>query len=230
MISRRRFLINGSALAAASGVLPGQVEAGFKLDFGEIDLEPEFPIKVGVSTSGFTTCRVRIEASDGSLVLNSKEWVTEPNQTKSVQSPAPKKKGRYSMLAEMRPTAPRKPSMALAVNQDNDVELKRLEEMADKARFVRDPASRPAGGHFVLDTLVESKVRVQIWRGESRGRTPICDYGADHVGPGLVPIPWDLRTNRGSNVPPGRYLAYLICTPRDARRKATKLFSTFGVI
>lgn len=229
MISRRRLLIDTSALALTGGIALCQFEPAFKLDFGDVELESNLPVKVAIDTSGYTSCQVRIQGRDGNIVLRSKEWGTEPNRPESVQSKPVERTGPYRVLAEMRPTAPRKPSMALALHQDPGVDLKRLERMADKVRFLRDPAPRPAGGRFEVDVLAESAVLVRIWQGEARGVSPLYEKRFDDVGPGLNPVPWDLRTSRGSIAPPGRYLANVICTPKDKQRKPTNMFSSFAV-
>lgn len=217
-------------MIGAAGILPGQGGLAFNLDFGAVDLEAELPVKLAVDTSGYTTCRVRMAASDGSTVLQSKVWGTEPNRPNTLESPPPKKKGPYHTIAEMHPTAPRKPSMALALTQDSGVDLQTLGMIADRVRFVKDPATRPSGGHFVVDMPLKCMVRVQIFRGEARRGGPLFEDISDNVGPGPAPVPWNLRTRTGAIVAPGRYLAFLICTPKDSRRRPTRLFSTFGVV
>ncbi len=230
MMTRRQLLIAGPAAAAAAGILAGQEAPPFKIDFGYIDLSAEFPLRVAADTSGYTYCRVGVYAQDGSAVAQSKEWATEPNRPNSLEAPPPKKKGPYLVMAELRPTASRKPSMSAAVSQDPGIDLKLLETIADRVRFVTDPATRPAGGHFVLDMPLVSRVQVQIFRGEARTGTAVYEAQFDNAGPGPTPVPWDLHIKGGGFAPPGRYLACLVCTPLDPKRKGTKLFSTFGVV
>jgi hypothetical protein len=228
VISRRKLLIQGPVIAGAVGALPAQVEPPFKLEFGSVDLEAELAIKMAIVTSGYTTCQVRIFANDGSLAVQSKDWGTEPNAPLSLEAPPPKKKGPYRTMAEMRPTRNAKPSMALAISQNPAIDLKTLEKIAHQVRFLKDPAPRPEGGRFIVDAPVRSMLQIQIWRGERCSGKPLYENRVDNVGPGPTPIPWNLRTVSGP-AGAGRYLAYLICTPKDERRRATGMYSYFGV-
>src|ERR1051325_2757419 len=127
MISRRNLLVKAAGIACADRLAEAQVEPAFKLDFGKINLEPGLEVKFAADTSGFTTCQVRLDASDGTVAVRSKEWGTEPNKPNSLKAPLPQTKGPYRLSAEMRPTSARKPSMALGVNQDPALDIKTLE-------------------------------------------------------------------------------------------------------
>ena len=94
-------------------------------------------------------------------------------------------------------------------------------------RFVTDPVpSTSGGGYFLVEPSDVSLVRVRIWRGETILATPpIFERQLGHVTAQPTPIPWNLKTARGAVVAPGRYIAYLECTPQTGGAKARKTAS-----
>jgi len=210
-----------------------QAETPVILRFPDVPFDAGRPLKVAVSTSGFTSCQVQVQASTGTFKLQSREWGTEPDRPNSTvltdKMPGAGRE-KVQVSAVMRPTRKKIPSMALVLSQDAAMDPKRLEQVAQRVRFVQDPAPVAAEGHFELDLSLASDVEVSIWRGESTHGAPLFTTRIPNVARGVNPVPWDLRTSRKAKVGPGRYLAWLVCSPKERQFSATNMFSTFGVV
>jgi hypothetical protein len=237
-ITRRTLLIDGTIfltagrLASASR-LSAEEFPPVQLAFPNVELDADKPLVVGANTSGYNTCHVQVLDSKGKkIVWQSKEWATEPNRSNSA---ATEKLGgsrsdeKYFVQAIMRPTRPGTPSMAVALHQGTDLTKTQMEQLAEKARFVRDPAQYPEGGHFELNLYLDSTVTVQIWTGTLATGRPVLENQFHNVQAGSNRVPWDLKLKGGKVAPSGRYIALLTCTPNQTGRAPTFLGSSFGV-
>jgi hypothetical protein len=232
MISRRRLLIDGAIFLGAGRYAWSDDFAPVMLEFPDVELDSNLPLVAGANTSGYNTCHLQVLDGDGkNIVWQSKEWPTEPNRSNSAASARLGGGGakKHVVQAVMRPTRAGTPSMALAIHQGTDLDKTQMELLAEKARFVADPARSPEGGHFEVNLYLDSTVTVQIWSGTiARGAT-VFQGQFHNVQAGGNRVPWDLKTRGGRLVAPGRYVAMLTCTPNQAGRAPTFLGSSFGV-
>jgi hypothetical protein len=241
-ISRRTLLADGAVILGA-GRYAWSSDLRFselwsddfppvELDFPDVELDPELPLVVGANTSGYNTCHVQVLDPQWKKILwQSKEWATEPNKSNSAGTTrlggSPEKK--HTVQAVMRPTRAGTPSMAVAIHQGSDLDKSQIEMLAEKARFVTDPAQYPEGGHFEVNLYLDSTVKVQIWTGTIAKGTPVLENQFHNVQAGRNRVPWDLKIRGGKVAPSGRYVAVLTCTPNQSGKLPTFLGSSFGV-
>ena len=243
-ISRRTLLLDGVGLLGTLGagrfawggdLLTDLTEdfAPVLLELPDLELDGNQPLVVGANTSGYNMCHVQVLDGDGKKVVwQSKEWATEPNRSNSASTGKLGGSGgvqKHIVQGVMRPTRAGTPSMAVAIHQGMDLDTLQMEKLAEKARFVTDPAVYPEGGHFEVNLYLDSSVKVQIWGGAIAKGTPILEQEYHNVQAGLNRVPWGLTIKGGKVVPPGRYVALLTCTPNQSGKTRTFLGSSFGV-
>jgi len=231
-ISRRRLLADGALLLGLGRYARGDDFAPVVLEFADVELDPDLPLVAGANTSGFNMCHLQVLDGQGKkIVWQSKEWATEPNRSNSAATEKLGGGGDKGHIVQgiMRPTRAGTPSMALAMHQGSDLNQTQIELLAEKARFVTDPAQRPDGGHFEVHLFFDSTVKVQIWKGSTASGTPLYQNQLHNVQAGSNRVPWDLKIRGGGMAAPGRYVALLTCTPNQAGRMPTIMGSSFGV-
>jgi hypothetical protein len=230
--SRRTFLLDGMIFLGVGRYGWSQEFPPVELEFRDVELDPKLPLVAAANTSGFTTCQLQVRQNDGKILWQSKEWSTEPNVSNSASTKrlgGDSGKGRV-VRAVMRPTRAHTPSMAIAIHQGDELNKTQIESLAEKARFVADPAQRPNGGHFEVHLYYDSTVKVRIWRGTVASGPPVYQNQLQNVQAGDNRVPWDLQMKGGSQAAPGRYVAILDCKPNQADRVGTLLCSSFGVV
>lgn len=238
VISRRTLLTDGAIFLGLGRYAWSEEFPPVELEFPDVELHSDLPLVAGANTSGYTTCQVQVLDGQGKTILwQSKEWGTEPNKSNSASTIqlGGNNEMNHVVRAIMRPTRAVTPSMAVAIHQGTDVDKTQIEMLAERARFVADPAQRPKGGGFEVILYRVSTVKVQIWSGTAARGTPVYERQSPNVVPRpdpnpAIPVPWDLRTTRGNLALPGRYVALLTCTPNEPGRAATFFCSSFGVV
>lgn len=241
-ISRRTVLMDGVGLLGSlgagrfawSGDFLADDFAPVLLEFPGVELDGNEALVVGANTSGYNKCHVQVLDGDGKkIVWQSGEWSTEPNKSNSAATEKLGGSGgtkKHIVQGLMRPTRAGTPSMAVALHQGTDLDKSQIELLAEKARFVTDPAVYPEGGHFEVKLYLDSTVKVQIWSGVTAKGTPVLESEYHNVQAGLNRVPWGLKIQGGNKVaPPGRYVALLTCTPNQTGKMPTFLGSSFGV-
>jgi hypothetical protein len=230
-ISRRRLLRDGAIFLGLGRYALSEEFEPVELEFPDVELDAKLPLVAGANTSGYNMCHLQVlDAKGKKVVWQSKEWGTEPNRSNSAATEKLGGGGDKKHVAQgvMRPTRAGTPSMALAIHQGTDLDKTQMELLAEKARFVSDPAPRPEGGHFEVHLYLDSTVKVQIWSGTVAKGMPVVQAEFHNIQAGSNRVPWNLKVKDGL-APPGRYVALLTCTPNEAGRTPTFLGSSFGV-
>ena len=138
------------------------------LEFPDVELDQNLPLVAGANTSGFNTCHLQVLDGQGRRLCGSRRSGGRSRTVRTRQrqrSWAEAARRDISFRRVMRPTRAGTPSMALAIHQGSDLDKTQMEMLAEKARFVSDPAQRPDGGHFEVRLFLDSTVKVQIWSG-----------------------------------------------------------------
>ena len=231
-------LVDGTILLGLGRYALSEEFAPIELAFTN-ELDSELPLAVGVNTSGYNSCQVEVFSSEKQSVWKSPVWGTEPNRSNfaSIARLGGGGAKGHSVRAIVRPTRKVIPGVAMAIYQGTDLDEKQIEMLAEKVRFVVDPAhlptgavQGPVGGHFEVVLYRDSTVKVQIWSGNYARSSPVYQMQSHNVAAGPNPVPWDLKTTGGVLASPGRYIAVLTCTPNEKGRAATFLCSSFGVV
>jgi hypothetical protein len=237
-ISRRRMLVDGTIFLGLGRYALSEEFSPIELAFPS-ELDPELPLAVGVNTSGYNSCQVEVFSSEKQSVWKTPVWGTEPNRSNFASTARLGGGGAmgHSVRAILRPTRQATPGVAMAIYQGTDLDKTQIEKLAEKVRFVADPAhlptgpaQGPVGGHFEVVLYRDSTVKVQIWSGNYARGSPVYQMQSHNVAVGPNPVPWDLKTTHGGWASPGRYIAVLTCTPNEKGRAATFLCSSFGVV
>jgi hypothetical protein len=232
VMSRRTLLMDGMIFLGLGRFGWSQEFPPVELEFPDVELNSELPLVAGANTSGFNTCHLQVLDGQGKKILwKSNEWSTEPNRSNSASTEKLGGSGEKNHIVQalMRPTRAGTPSMALALHQGSDLDKTQMELLAEKARFIADPAQPPNGGHFQVHLYSASTVKVQIWKGSTASGVPVYQDQLHNVQAGDNRVPWDLKTKGGGFATSGRYIALLTCTPNQADRTPTFLGSSFGV-
>jgi hypothetical protein len=252
---RRQFVLACAGFAVAPMVHAQQ--PSFRLWFPPESLDLSKPFGFAVVASAACRCEVDfVDEEKRSLMVapgGAAKWDLEPKraQAKMIER-APEtslETGAAGVMLEVRPYTEKRPHFAGVVqtgahsvqltqmkpdlaafsgNNANDKE--RLKESAESLPFVRDPAPRPDEGYFTVDLRAESKLHLKIWPGDNRRRIPIYEHVFRNLPAGKNPVPWSLRTNSGSIVDAGEYLATLVATPKMTGRSDTLYFASFQVV
>ncbi len=233
-ISRRRFVVGAAAAGVCWPGLTQEHAAAFTLSLPETEFDPALPIMSAVTASAGTRCQMLVMSGDQQEAVRSKEWVVKgagDSVTAKMQWAKDTKPGKFGVQMKMQPDGAKRPSVAVVLTQEKTADANRLRQMSLVAPFKDDPA-KPPGGHFELDLSTDSAIRLQVWKGESAKGTPIFAKMFGHVGLGAGTriIGWNLQTNTGVNVLPGRYFASLVCTPYDKEFLPTYFGAYFAVI
>jgi hypothetical protein len=227
---RRKFLLAGAALVGTR-ISRGQVAQSFTLQFPPVTLDSIQPISIAAVASASCDLQVQLKGDRGGL-LEPRKWTMEPKRAVSVlnQSLADLA-GPAQVRAFVYPRDNAIPSVAIVLQQGTETDSHRLEKLAQRVPFIKDPAPRSEEGHhFTVDLKLESGLRLRIWRGENNSGPTVHDRRFSNLQPGENPIPWNLRNKNGRAVESGRYVATLLCTPTNSQRSPTYFFATFGVI
>jgi hypothetical protein len=253
---RRQFLLASVGFAAAHFV--HAEESPFTLWFPPAMLDLSKPFGFAVVASASCHCDVDLVGKDKHSLLSSPntraKWDLEPKraQSKWIETPTSERSPETAgVFLQIRPYTERrphfggvlqtggdsvpevKPQLAAFVHAplgDQQSDVQRLQETAERLPFVGDPAPRPQEGHFSITLRSESKLQLKIWPGENERGKPIYDHVFQNLPAGDNPVPWGLKNNRGSIVDAGEYLATLVATPRMTGRSDTLYFASFQVV
>jgi hypothetical protein len=230
-------------------------QPSFTLWFPPESLDLSKPFGFAVVASAACHCEVGVvDADKRSLISAPAKWDLEPKeaQSKLIERPAPERfseTGTAGVLLAVRPYTEKRPHFAgvlqtgagavpltptkpqlTAFIRNSTSDKQRLEETAASLPFVNDPAPRPEEGHFTVDLRAESRLHLKIWPGENQRCNPIYAHIFRNLPAGKNPVPWGLRSNHGSFVNPGEYLATLVATPKMTGRSDTLYFASFQVV
>ena len=185
-------LVDGTILLGLGRYALSEEFAPIELAFTN-ELDSELPLAVGVNTSGYNSCQVEVFSSEKQSVWKSPVWGTEPNRSNfaSIARLGGGGAKGHSVRAIVRPTRKVIPGVAMAIYQGTDLDEKQIEMLAEKVRFVVNPAhlptgavQGPVGGHFEVVLYRDSTVKVQIWSGNYARSSPVYQMQSHNVAAG----------------------------------------------